>query len=88
MASILRPFVGNTRLFSNSLALKMEQSVPGFSTVNDGMVSRNGSCHMPRDLRTIHFAVAVTKMAPAWKWGVLRTKPKSLCVVCSGMFID
>jgi hypothetical protein len=67
----------------------MEQSVPGFSTVNDGMVSRNGSCHMPREFRSIRFAVAVTKMAPAWKWGVFtRTKFESLCVVCSTMFID
>lgn len=37
MAALIRPFVGNTRLFSNKVALKMEQTVPGFSTLNDGV---------------------------------------------------
>ena len=35
--ALLRPWVGNTRLFSNRAALKLEESVPVFKNVNDGM---------------------------------------------------
>ena len=40
MAAILKPWVGNPRLFSNRIALGLENSLPGFKYVNDGMYWR------------------------------------------------
>lgn len=35
--ALLRPWVGNTRMFGNRMALRLEESFPFFKNVNNGI---------------------------------------------------
>lgn len=38
--ALLRPWVGNSRMFGNRMALQLEQSYPFFKNVNNGKMLR------------------------------------------------